>query len=95
MSIIRNELPKDYYQTYLKKLEAITKDDVLEIAQKYFLPKKCNIVVVGSEDVLDKLTVFDADGQIEKLAFRSDRQHRILSVYPKHLHYQLQQCCIF
>lgn len=67
LNIIRNELPKDYYQTYLKKLEAITKDDVLEVAQKYFLPKKCNIVVVGSEDVLDKLTQFDADGQIEKL----------------------------
>ncbi len=67
LSIIRNDLPKDYYQTYLKKLEAITKDDVLEIAQKYFLPKKCNIVIVGSEEVLDKLEKFDADGEIEKL----------------------------
>lgn len=67
LSIIKNNLPKDYYQTYLKQLEAITKEDVLEVAQKYFLPKKCNIVVVGSEDVLDKLVKFDADGQIEKL----------------------------
>lgn len=67
LNIIKNNLPKDYYQSYLKKLEAISKDDVLEIAQKYMLPKKCNIIVVGSEDVLDKIAKFDADGQIEKL----------------------------
>lgn len=67
LSIIKNNLPKDYYQTYLKRLEAITKDDILEIAQKYFTPKNCNIVVVGSEDVLTKIEKFDADGNIEKL----------------------------
>lgn len=73
LNIIKNNLPKDYYQSYLKKLEAMTKDDVLMIAQKYMLPKKCNIVVVGSEDVLDKLVKFDADGFIEKLdAFGSE-----------------------
>lgn len=67
LNIIKNKLPKDYYQTYLKQLEAITKDDLLMVAQKYFLPKNCNIVVVGNEEILDRLLQFDADGEIERL----------------------------
>lgn len=66
-NIIKNDLPKDYYQTYLKRLEAITKDDVLDMSQKYFTAKNCNIVVVGNEEILEKLKVFDADGKIEIL----------------------------
>lgn len=67
LSIIKNDLAKDYYQTYLKKLEAITKEDILLTAQKYFNAKQCNIVVVGNEEILDRLVVFDSDGEIEKL----------------------------
>jgi len=67
LNIIRNDLPKDYYQTYLKKLDAVTKDDMLTMAQKYFTPRNCNIIVVGNEAILDKLLPFDADGKIEKL----------------------------
>ena len=67
LSIIKNELPKDYYQTYLKQLDAITKEDILLVAQKYFTATQCNIVVVGNEEILSKLVVFDADGKIEKL----------------------------
>lgn len=66
LSIIRNHLPADYYQNYLKNLDAISKDDVLMVAQKYF-SGGVNIIVVGNEDVLDKIKVFDADGVIEKL----------------------------
>lgn len=66
LNIIRNNLDSDYYQNYLKRLEAITKDDVLNMAQKYFT-NGFNIVVVGNEAVLDKIKVFDADGKIEKL----------------------------
>lgn len=66
LSTIRNGLPQDYYQTYLQNLESITKEDVLEVAQKYFTGKNCNIVVVGNEEVVDKLVRFDADGIIEK-----------------------------
>lgn len=66
LNIIRNNLDSDYYQNYLKRLEAITKDDVLNMAQKYFT-NGFNIVVVGNEAVLNKIKVFDADGKIEKL----------------------------
>jgi predicted Zn-dependent peptidase len=67
LSIIKNELPKDYYQTYLQRLEAITVDDLLEVAHKYITPKNCNIIVVGNEEILGNIEKFDADGVIEKM----------------------------
>jgi len=67
LNIIRNGLSIDYYQTYLKKLDAISKEDVLNMSQKYLLAKNCNIIVVGNESVLAKIEQFDADGKIEKL----------------------------
>ncbi|MFN5417637.1 MAG: M16 family metallopeptidase [Flavobacteriia bacterium] len=67
LNIIQNNLPKDYYQTYLKRLEAVDKATILKMAQTYFTASNCNIVVVGNEDIVEKLKVFDADGKIEFL----------------------------
>jgi len=76
-NIIRNKLAKDYYQTYLQRLEAVTKEDVLQMAQKYFTAKNCNIVVVGNEEIIDKLKKFDTDGKIEMLdAFGDEVKER-------------------
>lgn len=66
LNIIRNNLPKDYYQNYLRRLEAVTKEEVLTMAQKYF-KGGYNIVVVGNESVLGKIKQFDSDGKIEML----------------------------
>lgn len=65
LNIIRYNLSKDYYQTYLKRLESITKEDVLAMAKKYFSATNCNIIVVGNEEVIEKLKQFDGDGKIE------------------------------
>ncbi|MEN9699043.1 MAG: hypothetical protein RLZZ301_241 [Bacteroidota bacterium] len=67
LNTIKFNLPADYYQNYLQRLDAITKEDVLRMAQQYFTARNCNIIVVGNEDVLPKLLAFDADGRIEKL----------------------------
>lgn len=67
LSIIKNDLPKDYYQTYLQKLDAVSKADLLAVAKKYLTASKCNIIVVGNEEVVDRLKPFDSDGKIEKL----------------------------
>jgi zinc protease len=67
LNIIRNKLNKDYYQSYLKRLEVISKEDILLMAQTYFTSKNCNIVVVGNEAILEKLKQFDTDGKIEFL----------------------------
>lgn len=65
LNIERYGLDKDYYKNYLKNLEAVDKDKVLEIAQKFFTAKNCYIVVVGNESVIETLKPFDADGKIE------------------------------
>ena len=67
LNIIKNNLPKDYYQTYLQRLESVSKEDVLQMAQQYFTAKNCNIIVVGNEEVFEKLKRFDSDGKIEVL----------------------------
>lgn len=67
LNIFRNKLPADYYQTYLKKLAAVSKEDILEVAKKYVTPNNLNIIVVGNTEVLDKIARFDSDGIIEQL----------------------------
>jgi zinc protease len=67
LNIIKNNLSKDYYRTYLQRLESVNKQDVLDMAQQYFTSKNCNIVVVGNEEIIDKLKKFDSDGKIELL----------------------------
>ncbi|MGV3630197.1 MAG: M16 family metallopeptidase [Bacteroidota bacterium] len=67
LNIIQNKLPKDYYQTYLQRLDAVDKAAVQKMAQMYFTATNCNIVVVGNEEIIDKLKKFDSDGKIEFL----------------------------
>lgn len=62
----RYNLPDDYYNTYLEKLEAITEADVKRVAQKYIRPDNAYVVVVGSkDDIAEKLVRFDGDGVID------------------------------
>jgi len=77
-NIIKNQLDPDYYKTYLQRLDEISKEDVLEMAKLYFNPYACNIIVVGNEEVLSKIKVFDADGQIEFLDAYGDEKKQIL-----------------
>jgi zinc protease len=66
LNTFRYNLPKDYYNTYLQKLDAVSISDVQEMAKKYIRPDKCNIVVVGNKDnVADRLLRFDDDGKID------------------------------
>jgi predicted Zn-dependent peptidase len=59
-------LPKDYYQTYLQRLEAVTIEDVSAMAKKYIRPDNAYIVVAGSKDeVAENLKQFDSDGEID------------------------------
>lgn len=54
---IRTEnLPDDFFTNYLKHINAVTKEDVLRVAQKYFLLDRARIVVTGkAADLLDAL----------------------------------------
>lgn len=65
-----NNLPDDFYETYLEKIEKVTPQDVKEMANKYFQEDKMRIVVVGKAiDVLPaleklpyKINYFDREG---------------------------------
>ncbi|WP_299115542.1 pitrilysin family protein [uncultured Winogradskyella sp.] len=51
-----NDLPEDFYATYLSKINAVTKEDVMRVANKHFKPENARIVVVGKgSDVLENL----------------------------------------
>lgn len=65
LNTYRNNLPADYYQSYLKELSNTSAEDVLNMAKKYITPNNLNIIVVGNKDVLESLKQFDADGTIE------------------------------
>nr|WP_314840203.1 pitrilysin family protein [uncultured Flavobacterium sp.] len=40
-------LPADFYENYIKNISAVTADDVLRVANKYFLADNSRIVIVG------------------------------------------------
>ena len=47
LNIKLNNLPKDFYKTYLSKINAVTTDDVNRVANKYFKPENARFIVVG------------------------------------------------
>lgn len=56
LNIKLNNLPEDFYSTYLKKINAVTKEDVMRVANKHFKPENARIVVVGKgSEVLENL----------------------------------------
>lgn len=65
LNTFRYKLPKDYYNTYLKRLDAVTADDVMAAAKKYIRPDRAHIVVVGNKDeVAEKLIPFSKKGEL-------------------------------
>lgn len=59
LNIAIYDLPEDYYNTYLQKVQAVTIDDVKATAMKYLKPESTYINVVGkASEVADKLKAF-------------------------------------
>ena len=52
VSIEYEGLPRDYLDTYLDNIAAVTPDDVLRVAKKYIQPDKITLLVVGNEEAL-------------------------------------------
>lgn len=49
-NIMIYNLPKDYYRTYLQKINAVTAEDVQRVARKYFNYANSRIVIAGKAD---------------------------------------------
>ncbi|HCZ35534.1 MAG TPA: peptidase M16 [Cytophagales bacterium] len=59
LNTARYNLPKDYYNNYVKAIDAVTLADVQATAKKYIRPENAHIVIVGKgADVADKLKKF-------------------------------------
>ncbi|QOD60131.1 insulinase family protein [Polaribacter haliotis] len=60
LNILINDLPADYYENYLKNINAVTLEDVQNAAIKYFRGDKARIVITGKGiDVLKNLEKTD------------------------------------
>ncbi len=47
LNIQTEGLPADFYENYIKNINAVTPEDVMRVAQKYFLEDNIRILVVG------------------------------------------------
>ncbi len=55
----RYHLPEDYYSNYLKRVEAVSTEEVQNAARKHILPQHSNLLIVGkAEDVAAKMEKF-------------------------------------
>ncbi len=58
-NILINGLAKDYYRTYLQKINAVTLDDIKDVSQKYFSESNSRIVIAGNASkIIPKLMKF-------------------------------------
>ena len=64
LNIETQDLPKDFYKTYLERINAITVDDVQNAARKYFNVTNARVVVAGKgSDVLENLEKVNFNGK--------------------------------
>jgi predicted Zn-dependent peptidase len=61
----RFKLPKDFYENYMKNIDAVTPEDIKAVAQKYLLPEQANILIVGkASEIAEPMKKLSADGKI-------------------------------
>ena len=65
-NIERYQLPKNFYETYLERLNAVTAQEVMTLASRVLLPNNAYITVVGNKEIEKTLLPFDKDGKIMK-----------------------------
>ena len=64
LNIETENLPKDFYKSYLEDIDAITVEDIQKAAQKYFSTNNARIVVTGKgSEVLDNLENVNFNGK--------------------------------
>jgi len=64
LNTLRYDLDRDYYPDYLKKVEASSANDLLEVSRAAMSPQNTHIIVVGDKGVAEKLTKFATNGKV-------------------------------
>ncbi|MUP44760.1 insulinase family protein [Gramella sp. BOM4] len=64
LNIETNDLPEDFYENYLKKINAVTAEDIQRVANKYYKTDQLQIVVAGKgSEVLEGLENIEYKGK--------------------------------
>lgn len=64
LDIETENLPKDFYETYLQKLNAVTAEDVQRVANKYFKIDEARIVIAGKgSEISENIENITFDGK--------------------------------
>lgn len=70
LNIETEGLPKDFYKTYLERLDAVTVEDVQKAAQKYFSTSNARVVVTGKgSDIIENLEKVSFKGKTVPVLF--------------------------
>jgi hypothetical protein len=65
-NIARLNLPADYYETYLEKLNSVTTADIQAMAKKYLRPGNAHFTIVGNKDeVAEKIAKFASSKKVD------------------------------
>ncbi|MBK5192781.1 MAG: insulinase family protein [Flavobacteriaceae bacterium] len=64
LDVETEDLDKDFYENYLKNINAVTAEDVQRVANKYFLADNSRIVIVGKgSEVVENLEKINYNGK--------------------------------
>lgn len=86
INIERYNLPSDYYKNYLKRLNAVTVEELTKTAKKYIKPDKAYILVVSNaEEVAGNLKKFSLSGKVKHLDIYGDPYDPSLKKVPSDL----------
>ena len=70
LEIETEDLPDDFYTTYLESINSVTKEDIQRVAQKYFLIDQARVVVTGkASEVLDNLEKVQFRGSVVPVSY--------------------------
>ena len=69
-NIITQDLPENYYNSFLENINNVTKKDVQNAAQKYFSPNKTRIFITGKgSEILEKIEGIEFNGKKLKVRY--------------------------
>ncbi len=70
LNIERYDLPEDYYETYIQKVQEVTKEEVRAAAMKYLKPERAVILAVGNASTIkDKMKSFNPSQEVKQYDF--------------------------
>ena len=64
LNIITEDLPEDYYNSFLENINNVTKEDIQKASQNYFTPSKTRIFITGKgSEILEKVDNIEYNGK--------------------------------